>query len=420
MLIKTLTLRFSDPALESSYLSARLPQAIRHNRIASAVGAVTVLCFMLAGWLTRDDLLQAVLPYRLASLALFLGLIVMCQVTRMRAFHDLMISLSAFGLWLLLWPLCLTKYPPDIVRFYNLPSTMLYVAAVFSLIDLRLPYRVGLALVITPLAVALMIIFRTTGATSYLAFDLAHYVSMVLIGTTGAWLMERYRRQDFIHAREARDERAKSERLLLNILPEPIARQLKDEHKALADGFEEVTVLFSDIVGFTPLSERLPPETVVRLLNRIFSEFDNLAEKFGVEKIKTIGDAYMVAAGLPERSDDHAETIARMALEMQALTSSFAAEIGEALQLRIGINTGPVVAGVIGRKKFIYDLWGDTVNTASRMESHGVPGKIQVTEAVYRRLKGHFDFALRGEIEIKGKGLMPVYYLLGEAVASRA
>ena len=209
-------------------------------------------------------------------------------------------------------------------------------------------------------------------------------------------------------------EKEKSETLLLNILPEPIARRLKQEPGAIAEHFEEATILFADIVGFTPLSARLKPVELVTLLDRIFSAFDDLADRFGLEKIKTIGDAYMVVGGLPVPRKDHAEAIAKMALEMQRSVAIFRQEHQTDLQIRIGINTGVVVAGVIGRKKFIYDLWGDAVNVASRMESSGEPGKIQVTAAVYQRLKHCFLLEERGIINVKGKGKTAAYWLIAE------
>jgi len=207
-------------------------------------------------------------------------------------------------------------------------------------------------------------------------------------------------------------EKNKSERLLLNILPQPIAEQLKQFQGSLAQQFDQVTILFADIVGFTPLSNQMPPLELLNLLNQIFSVFDQLADKHGVEKIKTIGDAYMVAGGLPVPQDNHAEAIADMALDMQKAITNFQAQQGKSFQIRIGINTGLVVAGVIGIKKFIYDLWGDAVNVASRMESSGEPGKIQVTTATYELLQDKFIFQKRGAIPIKGKGEMTTYWLI--------
>jgi adenylate cyclase len=209
------------------------------------------------------------------------------------------------------------------------------------------------------------------------------------------------------------DEQVKSERLLLNILPRAVAEQLKESSGVIAERFEDASVLFADIVGFTPLSEGMPPEDVVLLLDRLFSEFDALAERLGLEKIKTIGDAYMVAGGLPERREGHAEAMGEMALTMQALTRDLTPPSAGAvpLDLRIGIDIGPVVAGVVGRRKFIYDLWGDTVNTASRMESQGLPGEIQVTARAMERLRDRFALMPRGRVEVKGKGPMETYLL---------
>ena len=206
-------------------------------------------------------------------------------------------------------------------------------------------------------------------------------------------------------------EKERSEKLLLNVLPAVIAEQLKEKKKLIADQFEDVTILFADLVGFTKLASNLEPKELVDLLNHIFSHFDRLAEQYGLEKIKTIGDAYMVVGGVPEPQSNHAQLIAQMALAMQEYIEQFRQTNGEQFMLRIGIDTGTVVAGVIGLKKFIYDLWGDTVNVASRMESHGVPGKIQVSHNTYKLLKNDYILKYRGNIKIKGKGQMKTYFL---------
>lgn len=216
------------------------------------------------------------------------------------------------------------------------------------------------------------------------------------------------------NAEEAlRIEQDKSERLLLNILPKLIVNKLKQDQRAIAESFDDVTILFADIVGFTPLSTRLEPIELVNLLNDIFSEFDRLSQHYSLEKIKTIGDAYMVVGGLPQPMSNHAEAIAQMALDMQQVSNRFQTHTGEPFQLRIGINTGSVVAGVIGMNKFIYDLWGDAVNVASRMESSGVVGRIQVTANTYQRLKDKYLFERRGITFVKGKGEMITYWLIG-------
>lgn len=212
-------------------------------------------------------------------------------------------------------------------------------------------------------------------------------------------------------------EQEKSDRLLLNILPESIATKLKDGQNTIADAFAEVTILFADIVGFTVLSSQISPEELLIFLNEIFSAFDSLTEKYGLEKIKTIGDAYMVVGGLPNPSTNHAECIAEMALDMQEELVKFNAKHHAAINIRIGINTGPAIAGVIGTKKFIYDLWGDAVNTAARMESHGLPGTIQVTKSTYNILRNKYLFEDRGIIHVKGKGDMNTYLLAGRLVS---
>ena len=208
-------------------------------------------------------------------------------------------------------------------------------------------------------------------------------------------------------------ERGRSESLLLNVRPAIGAGRLKEGETTIADTFSEVSVLFSDVVGFTKLSARISAQELVNMLNLVFSAFDGLTDKYGLEKIKTIGDAYMVVGGLPEPRTDHAEAIANMALDMYNELYRVNRENGTDLNIRIGINSGPVVAGVIGTKKFIYDLWGDTVNTAARMESHGVEGRVHTTLETYELLKGKFDFDDRGIIDVKGKGDMHTYLVKG-------
>jgi class 3 adenylate cyclase len=224
---------------------------------------------------------------------------------------------------------------------------------------------------------------------------------------------KRLRDQEQAYLQKLADEQEKSERLLLNILPKAIAERLKQGEITIADSFADVTVMFADLVGFTKLSTHLSPAELVELLNEIFSAFDELADRYGLEKIKTIGDAYMVVGGLPTPSGDHAEAIAEMAIEIQATIAKVRTKSDRQLSIRIGIHTGPVEAGVIGTKKFTYDLWGDTVNTASRMESQGIPGGIQVTVATYDRLRDKYVFEERGIIQVKGKGDMMTYLLLG-------
>jgi PAS domain S-box-containing protein len=216
-----------------------------------------------------------------------------------------------------------------------------------------------------------------------------------------------------IVAEEAvRHQQQQTERVLLDILPEAIFNRLKEEPGTITEDFANVTVLFADIIGFTEIASQISAIQLVNILNKIFSVFDQLTERYGLEKIKTIGDAYMVVGGLPRRCPNHAQAIAQMALDMQTAIAQFNTENNKNFSIRIGIHSGLVVAGVIGIKKFTYDLWGDTVNIASRMQSQGLAGKIQMTEVTYKFLRNEFLFEKRGEIEIKGKGKMTTYVLV--------
>jgi class 3 adenylate cyclase len=239
----------------------------------------------------------------------------------------------------------------------------------------------------------------------------AYLVGTFVIGSVITFFNSYNTYKVFAANRELFAEREKSERLLLSILPREIANRLKVERGIIANKYESVTVLFSDLVGFTQLSEKMDASNLVVVLNDIFSQFDLLTEEYGLEKIKTIGDAYMVIGGAPALSGDHTLRMIRFAQDINAAMTGLSAKYGYDLKLRIGVHVGPVVAGVIGNKKFAYDLWGDTVNTASRMESHGIPGRIHVTQQVFAQTKDHFDYEDRGIREIKGKGMMHTYML---------
>ena len=248
------------------------------------------------------------------------------------------------------------------------------------------------------------------------AFVVTFFVLNVMGVTLSAFAMLGYFVEQRERARTALElERERSERLLLNVLPSAIAERLKEKEGVIADHYDDVSVLFADLADFTRHAMVLPAEELVALLDRIFTAFDHIAEAHGVEKIKTIGDAYMVAGGLPEPRPDHLQAVARTALAMRAEIASLAHQTGHSwLAVRIGIDSGPAVAGVIGRRKFIYDLWGDTVNTASRMQSHGLTGEIQVTERVAAALQEQFVTRRRGTVSVKGKGQMQTFLLTGQ------
>ena len=237
-------------------------------------------------------------------------------------------------------------------------------------------------------------------------------LNIVGAGSIAFTLLAVFARQRNAALMALRIEQEKSEILLLNILPRPIAERLKAATQTIADHFDATSILFADVVDFTPLSQRLPPVEVVGILDQLFSHFDALVERHGLEKVKTIGDCYMAAAGVPNPHPDHARKAALLALDMRDVVATSAVVGRLGLELRIGINSGPVVAGVIGTKRFLYDLWGDAVNTASRMESHGTPGEIQITRETYELLKDEFVCKPRGTILVKGKGRMETWYLV--------
>ena len=207
-------------------------------------------------------------------------------------------------------------------------------------------------------------------------------------------------------------EKKRSDNLLLNILPEEVATQLKDTGSAAARNFDNVTVLFTDFVNFTEATGRMKPETLIQELDTCFKKFDAITSKYNIEKIKTIGDAYLAVCGLPHPDPKHAENIVKAALEIADFMQDREAKLGNnTFGIRIGIHTGPVIAGIVGVKKFAYDIWGDTVNTAARMEQNSSPGRINISQSTYELVKDHFNCEYRGEIDVKGKGVMKMYYV---------
>ena len=271
--------------------------------------------------------------------------------------------------------------------------------------------------------VAFVLVFLLTGIAGELFFPDAPFPSwfpstMLALNIVGAGAISFTLLASFAKQRNEalvalRAEQERSEALIKNVLPSSIAERLKAATGSIADHVEAASILFADVVDFTPFAQRLSPAEVVGTLDHLFSQFDTLVERHGLEKIKTIGDCYMAAAGVPDPCADHASRAAFLALDIQAAVASSAIVDRDGLRLRIGINSGPVTAGVIGTKRFLYDLWGDAVNTASRMESNGTPGEIQITRATYELLKDEFVCRRRGTIEVKGKGQMETWYLVG-------
>ena len=344
--------------------------------------------------------------FRLTQLSLFLFMPFVAQWS-MGNF----ISASVVSLWALLAPIgaVLIVGPREALAWFiaYLVLTALSGFFDFYLADAALPYQV-------PTRISVFFFALNFAAVSSIVFLLLRFATT-----------EKHKIQ--AHLEEAhqllQEEQARSERLLLNILPGPIAERLKSSNQTIADGFSDVSVMFVDIVNFTRIAEGLKPQEVFTMLNRIFSSFDELAEKYGLEKIKTIGDAYMVAGGLNDACHDYTAALVDMALDMRDLLQRDFHVNSRHLEVRIGIGSGPVVAGVVGKKKFIYDLWGDTVNIASRITGEGPPGMVQIDERSYLRLRDRFDFLSPETVHLKGKGNMTVYRVVGRkpnAAASAA
>ncbi len=293
---------------------------------------------------------------------------------------------------------------------------MLVLFMAYTLVQLRFRYATVTCLILMSAYEWVAISLKATPGVVLLNNNFFFFAANA-IGMLAGYTLERSVRTDFLQRQVIETQRREADKLLRNVLPEDIARRLKAEDGAIADYVPDVTVLFADFVGFTTLSERLAPAALLHLLNEMFTSFDRLAEKHGLEKIKTIGDAYMIAGGVPTPLEGHSEAVAEMALEMLDEAARLEKKLGLPFRLRIGIHCGPVIAGVIGLKKLSYDLWGDTVNTASRLESHGVPGKVQVSDAMRERLRDKFDFEDRGVIELKGKGPIAVHFLKGRAAS---
>jgi class 3 adenylate cyclase len=406
-----LRLRFSDPDLDrefrEQYDTAAVPQAVT----VGLVGLVVVASFGVLDALVVEGDVSGVFVIRFGFICpAVLAFILVLVLARDRAWRLVQaamcaaLTVAAFGLFAI--PL-VAEVPTDLTRTGML-LTLMFLCA-FA------PVRFVWAMWTT------LVIFAGYEGASIaqgITWDIAVYnsfyiVAFIIVGAFASYTLERLRRREFLRERALEEERARSDALLHNILPEEIATRLRTEPGAIAEAADEVSVLFADIVGFTPFAEALPPDEVVKLLDGLFTVFDDLCGQHGVEKIKTIGDAYMAVAGVPRPDPDHAASIAELALEMQAAAALFAEHWPGPLAIRIGISSGPVVAGVIGHRKFAYDLWGDTVNTASRMESHGTPGSIQVSASAHALLRDRYTFGEPQLTEVKGKGAIEMYLLRG-------
>jgi class 3 adenylate cyclase len=410
------TLRFLDePAVEWGFLDDYYRRSINQMRIAIVLAIVITAAFGLRdAWITPavKDKLWFV-RYALMC-PFFLAVLLFSFSSHARRFMQIGISLGMLVCGLGIIAMIVIAPAPGNYLYY---AGLLMIPMFPPTIRVRFIYSAVISWTIIVIYEIAAIRFTDT-SLPVLINNNFFLITSAAIGMITSYLLELYARKNFIQQIQLEKEREKSERLLLNILPVSIAERLKQKQETIADGFAEATVLFADIAGFTRLAASRTPREVVDMLNDIFSEFDHLAEKHGVEKIKTIGDAYMAVAGLPVHTPGHAMAVVELALDMQDAVARRAVSGGGPVSLRIGINTGPVVAGVIGMKKFIYDVWGDTVNTASRMESHGVEGGIHVTEETFRRVRHAYRLDDRGTLKIKGKGEMRTYLLTGRKASA--
>jgi class 3 adenylate cyclase len=407
---RPLALRFPDHALESDFRAEYARSSIRAAR------ATTILVIGLyAGYLVLDlraGTVGEVWPLRLAVVVV---LAVNLALTWHRVFeriHSEVLALGGLAAAFGMLGMMATVGDRMEVPFY--PGIGLAVVGTFTLFRIRFP--VALAASVVMLAAYAAVLGRGVHAYDNPQMAALYLVTCVLIGAFASWNLERYARDGFLARLGLERERGRSERLLLNVLPAPIAERLKTDPAPIADRFPEASVLFADLVGFTEFSSGMAPEDLVTLLNDLFTAFDQVADRHGLEKIKTIGDAYMAVCGVPVPRADHLERIADAAVEMLAVAAQRARASDKPVALRIGIDTGPVVAGVIGERKFIYDLWGDPVTMASRMESQGVAGAIQLTARAGERLRARYALTARGAIDVKGRGRTETY-LLGERIA---
>ncbi|MFN7131491.1 MAG: adenylate/guanylate cyclase domain-containing protein [Myxococcales bacterium] len=415
-----LTLAFGDPELEQGFQLATARQLRRRHPIGWGITALIWL-----GMAATDPLiagsranLAVIHGIRFAVFPLLLAVAAVAWLRLEQFVRWRHVSVAA-GLMAGVWSsVAMVALVPEPEKLAILGSSVGFAVAIVA-VSLVWSSRLLVTLTIVgPVLVASTLLTSRYPDPSNVATLLWIYVAAA-VGTFGSWRFEVNQRFSFLLARSLDEERARSDALLHNLLPPAVASRLKAGGGRIAEYFPSATILFCDIVGFTGLSERVPAGALVATLDELFSSFDALADRFGLEKIKTIGDAYMAVAGVPQPRPDHARQAVEMALAMREAVAAHAFPGGERLRIRIGIHTGPVVAGVIGKKKLVYDLWGDAVNTASRLESHGLPGAIHVSEATAAALDEQFELEPRGPVELKGKAPMRTFLVSGPRRAAK-
>jgi class 3 adenylate cyclase len=412
------TCSFGDPALEAEFREQNFRNNLTTVRIAHLLG---IALWVAGGFVVRDDLGPDLAFDLKMRYGVFVPLILVSLAFSFTKAYGrvwqpaLAAVILATGFAWISYILAIDAIPIDYVD-YGYVGLILIMTFGYTLLRLRFVFvaSVSAVLIVAYLAIGLATSEVTGGEVKLSSFYL---VSFFFLGLIAAYVLERSTRLLFLRERQLDQERARSEGLLLNVLPKAIAERLKEREKnavttRIADGIDEATVVFVDAVGFTVEAARTPPDLLVSALDELFSQFDVIADGVGVEKIKTVGDAYLAVAGAPRRRPDHVAAAAEMGLAVQDSIRGARWPSGNPIQVRVGIATGPLVAGVIGRRRFAYDLWGDTVNLASRLQLHGEPGEILVSEAVADRLADEFVFSRSRILELKGKGPTRVRRLL--------
>lgn len=403
------SLRFRAPDLEAEYRARTGPTHLRLSRVALWVGIAQWSLFGILDPVMMPDSFRTIFLIRYAiALPILFGFMALSYTRLGKSHLDVPVCLGILSASLALDGMVVFAGAfPEFLQ----AGTLILLVYLVAIVRVRVPYAT--------VTVAVMLLGFLTALVAagvdqrFLIFNTFVVVTFSVAGILARYQIERLTRRDFFQAKLLDEERAKSDQLLRNVLPDEVAAVLKAEGRAEALAFDEATVMFADIVGFTTLSAQVSPTELVAMLDETFSVFDGLSDRHGLEKIKTIGDSYMAVAGVPVPRDDHAAAVAEMALDMLEGCRQLRFATAEKFDLRIGIASGPVVAGVIGRRKFAYDLWGDTVNIASRMESQGTPGKIQVSERTRDLLSERYAFGLPNVVDVRGRGPMVTYYLLG-------
>lgn len=403
------TLRFLDDDVEADFREEYAETSARATRGAIAFVAVlyAVSLFYDPGVYARYEALVDVTVAGIVVVLTVLVALTWRSVHHRRSTQVVVIAALATAAGLLV---LLAVTPDDIAGFFH-AGLGLVIIGTGTLFHLRFSIALWIALAVI---VAYEVVSWQVGVAGDVVLSgTVFLVSSTLLAGFAAYTLEQSARRSFFDRQALLKERDRSERLLLNVLPRPAADRLKDESVPIADHHDEATVLFADLAGFVAFQRAVSADELVGHLHDLFAGFDEIVRSHGMEKIKTVGDAYMAVAGVPEAVPDHVARAADAALGIRETVERFASEIGHQLAVRIGIDTGPLVAGVIGEHKFSYDVWGDPVTTASRMESHGAPGRIQVTARVHERLEGRYRFEPRGTVEVKGMGPMELWWLEG-------